>query len=294
MTSRLLLIINPSSGQGRIRQARGLIAARLRNLGELEIVDTTGPGDAGAAAKRAVESGVDRVIVAGGDGTINEVINVIAGARVALGLIPNGTGNVLARELAIPLDDPGAACGVIESGRLISIDLGKFDTRYFVSMAGFGFDAEVVERVEPRVKNLVGQAAYGIAAVGALLRHKPSHFVLNLDGQLYETDASLVVVANVSSYALRLRLAPDAAYDDGRLDVIIFESTGLTQKITLLTEALRLILQRGPETVRCFRAGKIRVESQPPVLAQLDGDIAGQTPTYIEVAPSALRIIVPA
>lgn len=287
------MIINPISGQGRVRESKDRMVARLRELGPLDVVETRRAGEANLAAHRAVEEGVRRIIVAGGDGSVNEVINAIAGADVELALVPRGTGNVLARELGIPVNDVDAACDVIAAGRSVPMDLARANGRYFALMAGIGFDAAVVDRVDPDVKDLLGPAAYGLAGISELLRHRASRFAITMDGLRYETDASLVVVANVSSYALRIKIASHASYDDGFLDVCVFESAG-SHKMTLLSQALRLILQgthKGDPNIRCFRAANVIVESDPPVRVQVDGDVVGQTPTTIQIAPSAVRVI---
>lgn len=258
-------------------------------------METTAPGDANAYARRAVEERASRVIVAGGDGTVNEVINAIANTGVELALVPRGTGNVLARELSIPLDDVDAACDIIAAGHTVEVDLGKANGRYFTLMAGLGFDAAVVDSVRPRVKDILGQASFGVAYMKTLLRHKPSHFNLTMDGEEYETVASLVVVANASSYAPRMKVAPGASYSDGLLDICVFESAR-SQKMMLLSEALRLMLSgthSGEPHIRCFRAANVTVDADPPVLAQIDGDVIGQTPVEIEVAPVALKVVTP-
>ena len=293
--STSLLIVNPISGQGRVREAKARIIERLRELGPLDVTETRAAGDANSAAGRAIEQGIRRIVVAGGDGTVNEVINAIAGEDVELALVPQGTGNVLARELGIPVDDVEKACDIIAAGQSVPMDLARANGRYFALMAGVGFDAAVVDRVDRDVKDLLGPAAYGLAGLEELLWLKTSHFVITMDGHRYETDASLVIVANISSYALRVKIASHASYNDGWLDVCVFQ-TAKAQRTALINQALRLILQgthEGDPSVRCFRAANVRIESDPPVRVQVDGDLAGETPIDIQIAPSAIRVIAP-
>jgi diacylglycerol kinase (ATP) len=293
--TRSILIINPISGQGWARAAKDRIVTRLGEIGPLEVVETRAAGDAALTAAKAVEQGINRVIAAGGDGTINEVINGLAGADVELGIMPLGTANVLARELDIPLENVEGACDVIAAGNVRQMDLAKAGERYFSLMAGIGFDAAVVDRVDRDLKDLLGPAAYGVATLSELVYHKGKRFKLTMDGIPYETDASLVVVANVSSYAMNIKVATHAAYDDGLLDICVFES-GDAQRATLLSQALRLIFtgwHDGDQTVRCFRAADVTVESEPEALVQVDGDVVGQTPIEIRVAPGALRVLAP-
>jgi len=295
LSAESLLIINPISGQGWARASRDRIVKRLSEMGPLDVVETHAAGDANLAATKAIEHGIGRIIVGGGDGTINEVINAIAGADVELGIMPLGTANVLARELAIPLEDVEKACDVIAAGNVRRMDLARAGDRYFALMAGIGFDAAVVDRVDRDLKDLLGPAAYGVASMTELLLHKGKRFKLTMDGIPYETAASLVVVANVASYAMRIRVATNAACDDGLLDICVFES-GEAQRATLLSQALKLILtgsNEGDHTIRCFRAANVIVESEPEALVQVDGDLVGQTPTEIQVAPGALRVLAP-
>ena len=293
--NRTLLIINPISGQWRVNTAKAQMLERLGSIGPLEVFETTGPGDATAAARRAVETGVRRVVVAGGDGTVNEVVNGLAGSDVLMGLVPLGTANVLARELDIPLEDVDAACGIIQAGRVTKIDLAKCDGQYFVLMAGIGFDAAVVNNVDPKIKDIFGPAAYGISGATELLRHKPSKFSINIDGVTYETEGSMVVVANVSSYAIEIKVARHAIFNDGWLDVCVFEKSE-TPRIGLLSQALRLVLLGsipGDPSITCFKGKKVSITCEPPAFVQIDGDVVGKTPTEIEVFPNALRMIVP-
>jgi diacylglycerol kinase (ATP) len=292
---RSILIINPISGQGWARASQPRIVKRLGEHGRLEVFETRCAGDAEAAAADAIKRGIGRVIAAGGDGTINEVINGIAGADVEFGIIPLGTANVLARELSIPLEDAEKACDVIEAGNVRVMDLARAGDRYFAVVAGIGFDAAVVDRVDRDLKDLLGPAAYGVATLSELVYHKGKRFALTMDGATYETDASLVVVANVSKYAINIKVATDAVCDDGLLDICLFES-GTAQRATFLSQALRLILtgsHDGDPTIRCFRAAHVKVECEPTALVQLDGDVVGQTPIEIQVAPKALKVLAP-
>ncbi|MBV9850156.1 MAG: diacylglycerol kinase family lipid kinase [Armatimonadetes bacterium] len=305
-----LLIFNPAAGQG--RPAEALEAARLAFSPFLrEVVVTQGRGDAEAAARRAAECPglFDAVLVAGGDGTLNEVLNGVlppssgspriggGGGRHVLpvGLIPLGTRNVLARELGVPRGDMAAQAAVFERGRTRVLDLGRAGGQYFSLVAGFGFDAAVVREVALPVKELIGPAAYAFATLGALARYRSTRFHLTLDGQTISADAFLVLVANVSSYAFRqIRPAPFAAPDDGWLDICVFERAP-TDKVGFVTQVLAVLARRHlrDPRVRYYRARRIEIMSDPPVQAQLDGDITGLTPLTMEVVPKALTVFVP-
>ena len=183
-----LLIVNPTAGQGRAQEAGETLQTALAPLlGGVTV--TQGPGDAERAARAAAEEGrYEAVLVAGGDGTINEVVNGLLAARAAggaslpLGLVPVGTQNVLAHELGLPAFDLTATLEILQAGRTRALDVGLAGSRYFVLMAGFGFDALVVREVLRPVKNLIGPAAYAFATVGRA-GEMPQHVYLHCAGR---------------------------------------------------------------------------------------------------------------
>jgi diacylglycerol kinase (ATP) len=204
-----LLIINPTAGQARPQTTPAALQETLAPFVGKTLV-TQGPGDAEAAAHEASTEGrFDAVLVAGGDGTINEVVNgLMAGheqghATLPLGLIPLGTQNVLSHELQIPAGDPSAFTDVLRGGKTRGIDLGRIEDRYFALMAGFGFDAAVVRDVLLPVKELIGPAAYALSTLRTLANYRSTSIRLRLDGEEVTTEAYLVVVANAASYAFR-------------------------------------------------------------------------------------------
>jgi YegS/Rv2252/BmrU family lipid kinase len=288
-----LLIINPTSARGKAGAAREAVVRELEKAGPVDVVVSSAPGEAEKDARRAAEGAYRRVIAAGGDGTINEVVNGLAGSDVELGIIALGTGNVLARELGLPIHDIPSAAAVIRTGLIRRIDLARADSRYYAAMAGFGFDAAVVDRIVPRIKDFIGAGAYAFAIARELMSHKPARFSLDLDGEALETEASVVVVANSASYAYGIKVAPRASLDDGWLDVIIFEKAKPV-KLALVHQALRVVMRThmSDPNIRFLRARRVRVETEPSVLVQLDGDVAGATPTQIEVVPKSLSVIV--
>lgn len=298
---KALLIINPVAGQSRPQEALAAIGGALAPL-VAETLVTQGRGDAEAAARRAAhDREFDAVLVAGGDGTINEAINgLLAGSApgappLPLGLISLGTQNVLAHELSLPRDDLDALARVIRAGHTRAIDVGRVGERYFSLMAGFGFDAAVVRDVALPVKELIGSAAYALATMSALAAYRSTSVQLSLDGETITSEAYLIVVANASSYALRhVKLAPFAAIDDGWLDVCVFERAPL-DKVGFVTQIMAMLARRHlrDPRVRYYRARHIGIVSNPPIQGQLDGDMFGETPLTLEVVPKALTLFVP-
>ena len=293
-----LLIVNPAAGQGKPSESQEALHSALGPLlGGIFI--TQKPGDAELAARKAAEgSEYDAVLVAGGDGTVNEVINGLMVGRTALplGLIPLGTQNVLAHDLGLPssVSLEGTAA-MLRSGKTRAIDIGQAGDRCFALMAGFGFDAQVVREVLHPVKDWIGPAAYAFATVGALARCQSSLLTLTLDDEEIRSEAYLVVVANAASYAYgQIKLAPFAALDDGWLDVCVFEKAP-TRRFGFAGQLVAVLARRHlrDPRVRYYRARRIKIESDPPIQGQLDGENHGMTPLEITLLPRALSVFVP-
>ena len=290
-----LLVVNPVSGQGRAAREKRKLLDLVSSMPHVHTSMTSGPEDALRFAAEAAGNGFDRVIAAGGDGTINQVISGIGDSGLALGIVPLGTANVLAHELDIPSNDISAALSIIREGHTRLVDVARAGDRRFMLMAGFGFDAAVVESVSHRVKDVVGSMAYVSAAIEQLVRYTPTRFRLVFEeGPAYETEAFAVIVANCGTYAYDFKIAPEAVFDDGMLDVLIFES-GPGATLQFIGQALDSFFQTripGLNTAY-FKSAKVRVESDPPVKMQLDGDVCGESEIDIEVLPKSLRLIVP-
>lgn len=295
-----LVIVNPAAGQHKPEELRQALRRAFRGTGST-IVITDRAGHAEEIAREGVDSGeYSAVCVCGGDGTINEVVNGILSAnpqaaRPKLGLMPLGTCNVLANELGIPSGSIDTSRDVIRASKVRAIDIGRVGSRYFLLMAGFGFDADAVRGVAQQVKSLVGASAYIMSGLAALAQSKPSRVHMKLDDEELTSDAFLVVVANVSSYAFaQFKVAPFAALDDGWLDICIFERPP-TDRVGFAAQIVMLLARRHLDDprVRYYRARHIRLESDPPIAGQLDGDLFGETPVEIDVIPKALEIFVP-
>ncbi len=295
-----LLIVNPAAGQGKPQAALDELQAALGPLVR-DVHVTQRAGDAEDAARSAAWSGFDAVLVAGGDGTVNEVVNGLLSAPqvLPLGLVPLGTQNVLAHELGQAADNLDALEALLWAGKTRRLDVGRLtsgaQTRCFVLMAGFGFDAVVVRDVLRPVKDLVGPAAYALSTLGALARYSSTAITLTLDGQEIRSETFLVVVANAASYGDKLiKLAPFAAPDDGWLDVCVFERPRVG-RVGFATQMVAVLARRHlrDPSVRYYRAKNITLSSEPPISGQLDGEMFGTTPVTITILPSALSVFVP-
>ena len=290
-----LLIVNPASGQGRVAREKRKLLDLVSNMPHVHARVATQPNEAAQIASEAAEQRFERVIVAGGDGTINEAINGIGDSGLPLGIIPLGTGNVLAHDLGIPSNNTTRALEIIGANKVRAVDLARANGRRFVLMAGFGFDAAVVDRVSPKVKDVFGTMAYAPAIVEQLIKYAPTRFRLTLDGgAVYETDAYAVVVANCGTYAYNFKIAPKAVFDDGLLDIIVFE-TGPGAAWRLIGQCLSSVFQTiiAGQTATYLKSARVRVDSDPPVKMQIDGDVTGESGVEIDILPKSLRLIVP-
>lgn len=294
----ICLIFNPA--------ARGEHARRLRQwLGTLEnqceLNPTAGPGHARLLAAKAVERGVHTIVAAGGDGTINEVLNGIGDApdgfdRAALGVLPVGSANVFAKELGMP-SDHRQAWEVLLRGREKRIDLlradplagGAMQGRYFVELAGAGLDARAVELVSWNLKKRSAYLAYFMAAVIAWLRNRYSIRAM-IDGRPYTGE--LVLIGSGKLYGGNFKFFPEGRLDDGKIHVCLYSKITLGT-LAALVPSILLRKTRSEHNVRYFQATTLTLESDASVPMEVDGELAGPLPARISIKSRGLRIIAP-
>lgn len=287
------MVLNPSAGGGdAVEHAEQLQKLVTRAGHTLDITMPGGEAEVEAVVRRGVAAGYERILAAGGDGTLNRMIPALADTGVPLGIVPLGTVNVLAREFGLPLE-PERALQVAMHGVERRVDLGVANGRLFALMAGLGFDAQVISEIVPRLKDLFGPLAYITAGLQVLTRYKSSILKLEGDDFSLELPAWLMVVGNAGYYAYELDMAPDACMDDGLLDVCIFAEKSALDRLTQISALFMGQHTRHPN-VRNFRTAGLRISATPPVHVQLDGDTVGMSPVDISVRPRALSVIVPA
>jgi YegS/Rv2252/BmrU family lipid kinase len=257
-----------------------------------EVCHTERPGHARELAAEAVKAGMDMVVAAGGDGTVNEIVQALAGQSTVLGVLPIGTVNVWAREMGIPLR-LSQARELLISGVRRRVDLGRAGSHYFLLMAGIGFDAEVARRVDRGPLARWGLKLLDYAATASYMgvTQRPAHVWMRLDGRRRTTDALMVLIGNTRLYGGAFRIARDAIADDGLLDVVIIGGGGTLARLGLLARALARRRSLGPR-VRYERCRTIRLESSIPLPVQIDGEVIGTLPMTFSVAPHALSVIV--
>jgi diacylglycerol kinase (ATP) len=298
--TRALLIANPAAART-ARVGIDLVANTLRGGGwTVEVLATTGPGHARELAQYGVAEKMDIVTVFGGDGTTMQAAAALVGTEVPLGVIPGGTGNLLAGNLRIP-PSPARAARALLTARARAIDLGRIDrpaeSQYFAVACGAGYDARVMAATLSEHKRRWGMAAYFATSFRLIASIQSSLHVITIDGKRYETHAAMVLVANCGEVIPRVvRLGPGISPTDGLLDVVVMRADNLSQSL----RAVWHLLSAGPATlggstaVGHARGREIRVESEESQPVQLDGEPGGETPFTATVVPGAIRVMVPA
>jgi YegS/Rv2252/BmrU family lipid kinase len=234
------------------------------------------------------------VIVAGGDGTINEAIQGLAGTKARLAIIPRGTANVLARELGLPLDDEQATVVAAQgkSRRIylgLAIDETTLESRHFVLMAGIGLDASVVGGVQPSLKKRIGKGAFWISGLSHLASWNPRPFTLEIDGEKYE--ATFAAIGKSARYGGDLSITPGARLDQREFEICMIETTSRLRYLHLLSYAMRDGMPRNSPEVQFVKAVSVKAYGDAQV--QVDGELLGHLPMRFEIAPHSLEVIVP-
>jgi YegS/Rv2252/BmrU family lipid kinase len=282
----ILVIINPSARGDRAR----VLCRKIEHLSARAYVRiTNGPGEARALAEEAAAEGCERIVAAGGDGTINEVVNGIAGTRTALGLLPLGTMNVFATELGLHIGNLRKCWEVVEHGNIKAVDLLRANDRHFVQLAGIGFDAQIVAATSFDFKRTLGPLSYILSATQIASKQPPS---LTVRGGGGTRQGSFVLIGNGRFYGGPFVLFKDARVDDGMLDVLIFKNLGYLDIVRYL-QAIVLGNHTALSDVEYFQTAQARVTSTGPVPVEVDGDVIGTLPVTFKVIPRSLRVLIP-
>jgi diacylglycerol kinase (ATP) len=294
------LIVNPVSGTDAAPDYLQAMNERLREgLGDLDIVMTVAAGDARRLGERAAREGYERLFIAGGDGTLNEVLNGVAAvggalARTTFGLIPLGTGNDFAAALGLP-EEVVDAVEILLRGRTIEADVGVLNERHFVNVSAGGFIAEVSDAVNPQLKSLTGKLAYLIGGAQVLLEYEPVGVRLRAvleDGRVREREsgAQMFAVCNSRLVGGGRLIAPHAVIDDGLLDVCFVEEMPTLEFIGLLSS-----VSGGDhiedERVSYFRARELDLEFDRTVKVNTDGEVLEASACRYRVLPRAARFL---
>ena len=293
---RVTVIANPAAGTAQDRTPLDDLRERLSAAGrDVHVAFTEGHGHAEALAADAVKAGIDLVIAAGGDGTLNEVVNGLAASpdgltRCSLGLLPVGTGNDFARTLG--MESPDEAIAALVSGAERRIDLVQLDGRVFLNASAGGFTAETSSHVTSDLKQAVGKLAYLIGGARAFVEYEPVRARVEGAGRVIEADLQLFAVCNGAYIGGGHQLAPSAKADDGEVEVCLVRATTAFDFLTLLPR-----LSSGDhvddEDVAYFRASEVRLTFDRAIKVNTDGEVLEAASCHYRVRPGAVRIVAP-
>lgn len=297
---RTLIIVNPKAGSDTLaalrRKLGGAFAARDVKF---DIVTTERSGHATDLAREAAQLGYQKVCVVGGDGTIAEAATGLVGFDVPLGIIPRGTANQVALNLKIPVAFEKAV-DVALAGAATPIDLGTIDGKAFALVAGCGFDAAVMQSATRELKERWGFGAYIYAAIKQSLSATPARFCITTEDSKLEVSGVSVMIANVGALftkylPLRFPLTPKplSSWNDGLFDIVVIAPQNLPDWATVLWNAARMQFG-GNERLIHLQARQVRIESDPIVPTQIDGDPVGVTPLVANVLERGVRVMMPA
>ncbi len=292
--SRVVVIANPASGQaealaGQLAEA---IAVWRRHGWAVELQHTRASGDATHFAARAAAEGIGLVIAAGGDGTLNEALNGLVGSDTALAPLPIGTVNVWARELALPRNIRALA-ELLPTLPRYRVDVGRAGTRWFLLMAGIGFDAAVVAGLHAHDKRRLGMLAYVMRAFAIARQYRGVRVRLVLDGRVIQRRALMIVLGNTPLYGGVMQLTEHARFGDGVLDVCIIRGSSIIDLARAAGAAILLRRASIDPRMEHLRAHDIRIETRKPLPVQVDGDLLGQTPMQFAAVERALTVLMP-
>jgi diacylglycerol kinase (ATP) len=294
-TIRARLIYNPTSGREEVKRKLGAILQRLEQGGiETSCHATEGKGDATRAAEEAVKRGFDMVISAGGDGTLNEVVNGLSQSekRPALGILPLGTTNDFARAHGIPKKWE-AACDLITRRYTMAVDVGQANDRYFINIAGGGSLTELTYEVPSKLKTMVGQLAYYMKGLEKITRLNPTQMHISAEGiGEFDEEFMLFLIANSNSVGGFDRLAPNASTNDGVFDVLALRKCSLAEFLRIATMVLRgESILNDPHFIH-FQTNRVVVQSDHRVQLNVDGEFGGTLPCTFNLLPGHLNVIV--
>lgn len=312
---QVLIVFNPNAGQALVvQQALERAASLWRQHGwQVALQPTVCAGDATQIAKAASARGVDIVVAAGGDGTVNEVINGLVGSETAMAVLPAGTVNIWAREMGLAMDVQKAAAAMLLA-QWRQIDVGRVRSmfprtrrlsrkrvarpkeplvdRYFLLMAGVGFDAAVTALINPLEKKRLGAIAYVKQAVQMAWNYRGSKVALRVDGQKKRGRFLMAVVGNSQLYGGVMKFTHNALVDDGLLDICVIQGRSMLQAPLRLVSIFSRSHHRDAR-IKYYQAKQIQFLSRKPIPVQVDGDYLGMTPLLFEVVPRSLWVLVP-
>ena len=283
-----IVIVNPTAGSP---EHVGSWQERVKSLADdCPVRVTSHSGEAEALARRAAKEGFTRIVAAGGDGTVNQVANGIAGSCAAFGVLPMGTVNVFALELGLPLHSLQLCWEIVTGANVRLVDLPSANGKYFVQLAGVGLDAQVVKETSLAFKRSFGPLSYLISAAQIAARQPPKLFIESENTTVEE--GSFVLIGNGRLYGGPFPFFKHAIIDDSLFDVVVFKRLGYLEIIKYLQDVVFSSDIKVPE-IEYFQTRQLRVTSEQDVPLELDGELAGNCPVDFRIRERALRVLAP-
>jgi diacylglycerol kinase (ATP) len=293
LAGRVLVVWNPTAGSKAGLPTNGVTEDELRaTMRAAGLGDDLFVGETEEAARRriraAVDSGVEVIVAAGGDGTAGLVAEAIVGTPAALGILPLGSAMNIARSLGIPREI-SAAADILVTGEIATVDVGRASDGLFFEMASVGINAAVLGEAH---KLAEGSYRSILGLLRAIIVYRPATMTIELDDETVRTGALMIVIANSPFTGAGLTLAPDARMDDGLFDVAVYRHFSRWE---LIRHGLSIIAGRRSYSpkVRTYRSATVRIDSRRPLPARADARDLGTTPLELKIVPRALRVIVP-
>ncbi len=281
----ICVIVNPAARSQRLRHALAQLSALTHGA---TIFATTGQGHAEVLARNAVREGYRKVVAAGGDGTINEVVNGIADSDVTLGLLPLGTVNVFATELGLPSNNLAQCWDIINRDYVRSVDLPRANAKHFVQLAGIGLDAQAVKETSSALKRNFGPLSYVLSAAQIASRRPPRLTIESDDAACAE--GSFVLVGNGRLYGGRFPFFKQASVDDGLFDVLVFKNLSYLEIVGYLHDVL-FCSEIRTRDVEYFQTRALRVSANEEVPVEVDGELTTTCPVEFSIKQGALRVL---
>lgn len=297
MSKRARIIYNPTSGREAIRRDLVDILNVYEQAGyeTSAFATTAAPNSALNEARRAAQAGFDLLVAAGGDGTINEVVNGIAPLekRPMLAIIPAGTTNDYARALRIPREDPLESAKVVLQGKSALLDVGRANDTYFINIAAGGSISELTYSVPSKLKTMYGYLAYVVKGAELITQVKPMHLHVKYDDGEYNGIASMFFVALTNSVGGFESIVPDAQLDDGKFTLLIVKTTKLPEIITLITEVLNGGRHIDDPNLVYVKTEHIEIKptNDMQVMINLDGEYGGDAPVIFDNFQRHIRMV---
>lgn len=304
--NKMMMIVNPASANGRTGKRWPAMVRQLEQSGlSFEYQLTTGPFDAIKMTRNALDAGFTTIVSVGGDGTLNEVVNGFfendrqVNPEARLGVISCGTGSDFIRSAGIS-KEIHSACRMLERGRTWNVDVGcikltnperREEKRYYLNIAGMGFDADTVDKVNHTSKMFGGKLSFLWGTLISLIRFQPKYVRLEIDGMLrYQGKCVMIAIANGKYFGGGMKVAPEASLDNGRFDIIVVDDMTKLEIIASLPMIYKGTHLSHPR-VYMMRGNSIRAVSNERVLLDLDGEQYGSLNADFSILPKAMRLI---